>query len=665
MKTNLRIRTFGRRAQRISAFRTAMVWMLPVVLASLPNSALAQVSPARDLADLSIEELMNETVTSASKHEQRLSDVASAISVLTNDDLRRCGATNVWDALRVVPGVQVASVFSPTPAVSVRGFNGIYANKLLVLVDGRPVYSGYYGGVYWYLQQPMFEDLDRIEVIRGPGATIWGANAVNGVINIEGKSARDTQGGLLYFGGGGPHEFMSGIRYGGTLDTKTFYRVYYSRADEDGYPNSVSGGWDASWSNWQAGARVDRYIDEATQFTWISGLTKVRADGSVDSSNVNMLGRWTRSFGSGSSFQAQTYYNRDHVFEPANQEVATDTFDVSFNLTWEIDRRNTLTWGGGARWMRDRSAETADWVDILVDRYSRSVWNAFVQDQLALIPDRLEVTAGIKLEHDTLAKWDIQPTLRALYKSSRQHTFWAAVSRAVRSPSDAEGYPLTMVTSGAPVVGPDGGLYLPRAMGSEGTRAEVLWAYELGYRYIPSHNVSFDAATFYNRYSQLISPDGFAFYPGQPYGTVVISGGNTLGATTTGGEVTAAFDLASNWRISGSYSYLSTTREKSPEATASLLDALNPEHQLVLRSSWDLPENVKLDCQLRYVSAVDALPSYLTGDFNITIRPTPEVEVSLVGQNLFQGRHQEYPPSSLFSPSRVPRGFYARMTWKF
>ena len=306
-----------------------------LVLAGCASSWLGAASPPdRSLADLSLEELMNETVTSVSKREQKLSEAAAAITVLTNDDLRRSGATSIAESLRLVPGLNVATVNSHDWAISARGFNNVFSKNLLVLVDGRAVYSPLFAGVFWDLQQTMLEDVDRIEVIRGPGATVWGANAVNGVINIVTRSARETQGAFLYAGSGNVHELIAGAREGGRAGANTYYRVFgsYQHTDSDMLTNGQTAN-DAWWAK-HGGFRFDHYPDANTQLTWQAEATDVTVNGqAVASHNLNTLARWTRQLGGRSNLELQAYYDHTYRDQSSQAEIRTDTFDVTAQYT--------------------------------------------------------------------------------------------------------------------------------------------------------------------------------------------------------------------------------------------------------------------------------------------------------------------------------------------
>lgn len=617
------------------------------------------------VADLSLEDLLNLKVTSVSKKEEKLDEAAAAVFVLSNDDLRRSGATTVPDALRLVPGLQVAAIDSGNWAVSARGFNSQFANKLLVMIDGRSVYSPLFSGVYWDAQQVFLDDMDRIEVIRGPGATVWGANAVNGVINILSKSARDTQGDLLYGGGGDEHLALGGARYGGKIDEDTYYRIYGSYQLNDNFQQANGQSANDSWDLQKAGYRVDHYTHNDGQLTWLgNGYAGNLADGSGDLNGFNTLGRWTQRISDRSSYEVQAYF--DHTYRnDALAQVALDTADLSWQHTFGLGERNDVIWGLGYR-LTDSQLHKANSpaITIIDHNIPLNLFSAFIQDEFKIIPDKLTFTLGTKVEHNDYTGFEVQPSTRLMFKPAENQTVWAAVSRAVRTPSESESSVETFAL-GAPVVGPGGGLYVPTFVGNTQLKSEVLLAYELGYRIQPTHRVSVDVATFYNDYSRLAGQVPGAFIPGAPVGTLQIKPENSLRGQSYGGEAVVMFAATDFWRLTASYSLLMmhVQGETAANATADELNA--PTHQVVLRSSLDLTRHASLDTQLRYVDNVQDVVAYVTADVRLSYRPTPNLELSIVGQNLLDNSHPEQASLVGAPTAEVPRGFYGKITCRF
>ena len=647
--------------QAVLVRQTAMLVGLSLGLAAASAADRDPVNHASPgVADLSLEDLVNVKVTSVSKQEENLNDAAAAIFVLSNDDIRRSGATTVADALRLVPGLQVAAIDSGNWAVSARGFNSQFANKLLVMIDGRTVYSPLFSGVYWDAQQLFLDDVDRIEVIRGPGATVWGANAVNGVINILSRSARETQGSLLYGGGGDVHLALGGARYGGKINDETYYRIYgtYQLHNDFQQANgqSANDGWDLG----KGGFRVDHYTGNDGQLTWQGdGYAGNLADRTGDVQGFNTLGRWTQPISERSSYEVQAYF--DHTFRnDALAETSVDTADLTFQHTFGLGERNDVIWGFGYRFSSARLHEGhTPAITILDDHIPLNLLSAFIQDEFKIIPDQLTFTLGTKIEHNDFTGIEVQPSARLMYKPTGKQTVWAAVSRAVRTPSVQEGKNTIAFDLGAPGSDP-----MPTLFGNPDINSEVLWAYELGYRIQPHHRISVDVATFYNDYSRLMGQQFAAFIPGAP-SVVVIESANILSGESYGGEAVLTVAATDSWRLSASYSLLMVNVQGTSFTGAGGIEMNAPTHQAVLRSSYDFTKKASLDAQLRYVDNVTAIASYVTADIRLSWRPKDNLELSLVGQNLLDDHHPEQGSQILAPTIEVPRGFHGIITWRF
>jgi len=647
----------------MSIFRLSIHLALPTVLLAVACSSVAQVvkpapRSATNLMELSLEELVNLQITSVSKKEQRLGDAPAAIFVLNDDDLRRSGATTVPDALRLVPGLQVAAIGSSDWAVSARGFNTEFANKLLVMIDGRAVYSPLYSGVFWDAQQVFLEDVDRIEVIRGPGATVWGANAVNGVISIMSKSARDTQGGLLYGGGGDVHLALGGARYGDKIGENTYYRVYGNYRLNDEFQQADASPANDKWDLGKGGFRLDHYTSTDAQLTWQGdAYTGNLADRSGDLFGFNTLGRWTQPISERSSYEVQAYFDHAHRND-ALSENAVDTLDLTFQQTFGLGERNNVIWGLGYRFISARLEQAnSPAITIIDDETLLHLFSAFVQDEFQLIPDKLTFTLGTKIEHNDYTGFEVQPSARLTFKPTEKQTLWAAVSRAVRTPSAQEGREI--ITFDLAPTDP-----LPRLFGNPDLKSEVLWAYELGYRIQPHQRVSVDVATFYNDYRRLIGQQITGFIPGAP-SILVVEAGNTYSGESYGGEAVVTVAATDSWRLSASYSLLMLNVQGTSFTGTDGIELNAPTHQVVLRSSYDFTPEASLDAQLRYVDNVTSVAAYITADVRLAYRPTPNLELSLVGQNLLDRQHPEQ-ASTIGAPTiEVPRGFYGKVTWRF
>ncbi|MDP3857920.1 MAG: TonB-dependent receptor [Stagnimonas sp.] len=653
-----------RRRYRIRSEAQAM---LLIGLLTLCQGAAAAELSARELGDLSLDQLMNETVTSVSKKEESLFDAAAAVSVLSNDELRRGGAQTIADALRVVPGVNVGSVNASQWSISARGFNTLYANKLLVLVDGRAVYTPLFAGVYWDLQQTMLEDVDRIEVIRGPGATVWGANAVNGVINVVSRKAQDSQGGLLQVSGGNVQEASAGARYGGRIGEHTHYRVFAGYQGHADFP--LSNGQDAGdrWESRQAGFRIDHELEAGSLLTWQADATGSDLDAdSADGSNVNTIGRWTRQWSNGSSLEVQGYYDHSHRDEPQRGRNTVDTADLGLQHGFDLSARNALIWGLGYRHIAVTLDQTNPAIAVRGDDADLQIFSAFVQNEFTWIPDRLNLTTGIKVEHNDFTGVELQPSLRASFKPDQRQTLWSAVSRAARTPSVIEGGDQLAIAIGAPFTGPDGGLYVPTLVGNPELKSEILWAYELGYRVRPAERLSIDLASFYNRYRHLISFGAVQrLEPGTPVGTAEVPFNNSLSGETYGAETSVSYAATDHWRLITTYSWLVMNLDGPASSDRDSTEHSSPRNQASLRSSYDFAKRGSVDAQLRYVDSIQSVPAYITADLRLSYRLLKRLECSLVGQNLFDPQHPEQSTQFYAIGSEVPRGIYGNIAWSF
>ncbi|HKL82321.1 MAG TPA: TonB-dependent receptor plug domain-containing protein, partial [Desulfobacter sp.] len=408
----------------------------------------------KDIFELSMEELMDIEVTSVAKKSQNLSNSATAIHVITNEDIKRSGVTNIPDALRMVPGITVARIDANKWAVSARGFAGRFANALLVLIDGRSVYTPAFSGVYWEVSDVLLEDVDRIEVIRGPGATVWGANAVNGVINIITKHAGDTQGGYVALGSGNHENVISSVRYGDALGQDTFWRFYAKHQSRDEF--TLASGSDAgdAWTKTQAGFRLDSMLSSRDSLTiqgdiyeadidqtlLLAGLTPpsylTSTPVETDIKGWNLLSRWKRTLSPDSDFTLQVYYDGKNQAEDIN-ESDRNTFDIDATHRFALGAWNDIVWGIRYRYTRDRFSESYI-VSIDPTEEEDHLFSGFIQDEISLADDAVKLTFGSKLEYNEYSHMEIQPTIRALWKVNNEHKVWGAISRAVRTPSRFE-----------------------------------------------------------------------------------------------------------------------------------------------------------------------------------------------------------------------------------
>jgi iron complex outermembrane receptor protein len=674
---------------------TSLLFMATATIS--PSGASAQSDPM-GLTELSLEELMGIEVTSVSKKSQSLSEAAAAVFVITQDDIRRSGATSIPEALRMVPGVQVARLDSNKWAVSVRGFNGRFANKLLVLMDGRTLYTPSFSGVFWDIQDTVLEDIERIEVIRGPGATLWGANAVNGVINIITKSARDTQGLLLSAGSGTEERGFGTLRYGGTLgDDQGHFRVYGKYFNRDGSVDPSGNDTADEWEMGRGGFRLDWNAAERDTVTLQGDLYSGDENETLNSKSItpphssivasdqdvnggNMLMRWERNLYEDSDLSLQVYYdhNKKKTFI---YDIEQDIVDADFQHRFPLGERHDIIWGLGYRFYSDHINET---FTIRLDPEDRdlSFYSGFIQDEISLIPEKLRLTLGSKFEHNDLSGFEVQPNIRLLWIQDERRSLWASISRAVRTPSRGEqdSTSIQRITAAGEPPNPFPVPLVTTLNGDKDFDSEELIAYELGYRLQLNPQLGLDLATFYNDYDNLrstqlgsprCSPAGT--FPGcfPPFSNSVITPlvmGNEATANTYGIEFVGDWRITSQWRLQATYTYLEMeVKTKENDALEEqFVEGQSPNHQASLRSSSDLSHNIKWDFWLRYVDRLPSLDidSYVTLDTRLAWWPREDLELSIVGQNLLDNQHPEF-TSELedVPPIEIQRSVYAQLRW--
>jgi iron complex outermembrane receptor protein len=667
--------------------RAAIIILL--VLEGLVNTSFAAAQQdqanGEPLKQLSLADLGNVEVTTASKEPEEVWKTPAAVFVITQDAIRRSGATSIPEVLRLAPGVEVAQVDSDHWSVGIRGFGAVLASKLLVLIDGRSVYTPLFAGVYWQAQATPLEDIERIEVIRGPGGTIWGANAVDGIINIITKSAKDTHGGLASLGGGNVDQGTSGFRYGDANGRGFNYRVYGMGFDRGGGFHPAGTSFD-EWrmgqagfrTDWDEGARdtltfqgdiYDEGAGEATTYALYSPSTQVNTYGTADLTGGNLLGRWKRVVNQGSDFQLQAYFDRTNHFEPEFGETR-DTFDVDFLDHLTLPGQQNFLWGLGARVSPSNLIQRVPSIDFLPQHRTDLIYSGFVQDEIAFFDHRLSVTVGTKLEHNNYTGFEVQPSGRVLWNRSPRESFWGSVTRAVRTPSrldtDVELTDYAGTSSGLPV-------YL-RVNGNPQFRSEELIAYETGYRRLVTPHCYVDVALFYNNYDDLYSFQvGAPFLetsPAPAHAVIPLLTSNGIQGNTKGFEVSPDWKPVNGWELRASYSYLDMelkNKESSNDPTSVAgYEGSSPRHQLVVRSFVNLPKKMEFDQTYRYVSALAAqtVGGYQTMDTRFGWHMTPELELSVGGQNLLQPHFAQF-GGDPGGPVEVKRSAYAKLVWRF
>lgn len=655
-----------------------------VLLVGVASPALAQEDiQAEQLLNLSLEQLSNIEVTSVSKKPEKVSEAAAAIFVIGQDDIARSGMTSIPELLRMVPGLSVAQSGAHTWAISARGFTGQFSNKLLVLIDGRTVYSPLYSGVYWDVQDTPLQDIERIEVIRGPGASLWGANAVNGVINIITKKAQDTQGGMLSQTVGNVDRSLTTVRYGGKIGEHAHARVYAKYDERDEFRTTSDTGAQDMWNKAQGGFRIDH--DEVEGVSWtlqgdvyrsgqdyplnIPSLTSPFSRPAFESEVAqggNVLARINQKISDESIWTLQMYFDNQ---QRQNQffDDHRSTIDLELQHNWQPHEDHSLVWGMGYRLIFDH-IEGTQFVNFSPEDRSYGLFNAFLQDEIQLIDDTLKLTLGSKFEHNDFTGIEIQPSARLTWLVDDRQTLWASASRAVRTPnrfSDDGAYVVQTTSLGG------GNFGFLQQEGNRRFESEELHAFELGYRVQAKKNLSFDIATFYNHYLEVVANSvGTAtqtsFEGGTPYFVVPITPTNANRAKSHGVELAAQWEPFSNWRLNGTYTYLSFKR-KTPEPAGFALVNNAPTHQASLRSTVLLDHGVSMSNSVYYVDQIASrnIDSNIRFDTRLAWQVLPSVELSIVGQNLLDESHPEFGAFLPRNPSEVPRSFYGNVTWTF
>jgi iron complex outermembrane receptor protein len=651
----------------------------PSVVTDTPVTSTASEGPVA-FKKMSLEELMNQEVTSVSKEPEPLRQAPAAIQIITNDEIRRSGASTLPEALRLADNLEVAQDNAHDWNISARGFNADLSNKLLVLIDGRTVYSPLFSGVIWDVQNVMLQDLDRIEVISGPGGTLWGANAVNGVINVISKSAQDTQGWYMEGAGGSELRDSGAIRYGGELAPNVYFRVYGSYFDRNNEVYASGAPATDAWSEGRGGFRIDTAGTSDDKFT-VQGDYYNGAAGNVGlagtknvQSGGNVLGRWLHTFSSDSDMSLQLYYDRTNssqstapftisglTFEPGGRfSDSLDTYDLNFQHHFNVGDYNQITWGTGYRFTHDQN-QNAPTLAFYPAPLNQNLWSFFAQDEIKLEKD-LFLTFGTKVEHNDYTGLEVQPSGRLQWNVTPKQMLWAAVSRAVRTPSRID-HDLVEPT-GFPS-------FLPQSLltGTTAFTSETLIAYEVGYRAQLGDKVSGSISTYYNDYSKIRSTT-----PSSPFGFPIYLQ-NNLEGETYGVEVSADYQMLDWWRLHVGYDFLKEhihVRPGEVDFTHGLNETADPQNQVSFRSSMDLPQNMEFDTGLRWVDALPindgptaaTVPSYFELDARIAWHPTKDLEVSVVGQNLLHDQHPEYGfPSP--TQGQIERSVYGKIAWHF
>jgi iron complex outermembrane receptor protein len=616
---------------------------LAALLLAAAARAGAQVAAA-SLADLSLEQLSSIEVTSVGKRVQRLADVPGSVYVISQEDIRRSGALTIPEVLRLAPNLQVARADANQYAITARGFNSVLANKMLVLVDGRTVYSPLFSGVFWEALDALLEDIERIEVLSGAGGTLYGSNAVNGVINIITRSAAETTGGLFKIGAGNQDNVAS-ARWGGTTQDGLHWRVYGKRYQTDNtHTESGAATADAS-RRVQAGFRADRIRDN-NHFTLQGDVYDLEADQLPQARQVrggNLLARWTQDQGPGSRSQAQVYVDRAERMQPGAVDDVLDTFDIEFQQTSRPAPAHDLLWGAGYRVQRDRLDNLAPAaLQFVPANRTLRLADVFLQDEITLRPG-LRATLGLKAEHNSYTGLEWLPNARLAWQAAPDHLVWAAASRAVRTPARIDRDVITPQLT----------------LGGSDFDSEVARVFELGLRGQPSAGVSYSVALFHHRFDRLrsveVRPGGLAF-------------GNGYNGRLTGLEAWAKWRIANDWRAHAGFVHQRLRLGTEPGSTAapggqSQLGN-DPRNRAQFGVSWDITPSMELDVFVRHVGALPlpAVPSYTAVDLRWGWRVRPDLELSLAVRNLTDKHHVEWGAPA--TRAQLDRSVFLKAVWR-
>jgi iron complex outermembrane receptor protein len=668
----------GRRRALLSGLSRYLVFM--AALAGWPSSAQQLQNP--DLSQVSLEDLMNIQVTSVSKKEQKLSKTGAAIFVLTEEDIRRSGATNIPDLLRLVPGVDVARVDANRWAISIRGFSSQYANKILVLIDGRAVYSPAFSGVFWDMVDVPLENIERIEVIRGPGGTVWGANAVNGVINIITKSARTTQGGLVSVGGGTQDHADALVQYGGNVGSDGEYRVFgkYFDIANSVFPSGqqAADGWEGGHagfrSDWNLAPhdtltvqgdfiKIDGGQTITTLFSNALPLTATLND-PVTATAANVLARWNHTLANGSEMSLQLYNDYTRHFEQGFLSEQ-NTVDLDFDDHIALGPRNDVVWGLGAR-VIDSLSGAGYSLTIVPNRRLDRLYSAFVQDELKLT-DSLSLTVGSKFEHNDFTGFEFEPSAQLAWTPTDKQTVWLSAARAIRQPNSGD----DGLREDVAIIPTGSSFELIRVLGDPDIKAEDLRDFEVGYRALANKRLSLDVTTFFSLYRNLQATAAQAPYlatteQGLPYTVQPLLLVDGPSARTYGGEFFANWNVTSHWRISPGYAYLHVIVEGN-SSTLHIQPGDSPNQQFQIRSQLDLPHGFEWDNTIGYVGPLVTgnVPAYARLDSRLGRRLGEFVDLSIVGQNLLTPTHAEFSDTYPVLYTLVERSVFGKVTWRF
>ncbi len=629
-----------------------------LVLPSLLSASESELE-ATEVFSMSLEELLDIEVDIASRHSEKIFETPSAVYVITSEDIRRSGISRIPELLRLVPGFTVSQIDGNTWSIGSRGFKDSHGDKLLVLMDGRSIYSPLFGGVYWDVQDYVLEDIERIEVIRGPGATMWGANAVNGVVNIITKHSNDTEGGLAVAGAGTNQDYLAVGRYGDWINDKCSYRLYGKNNKRN--KNVYENGQDASDSTDipRLGFRLDWAKDGQNSFNvqgdYYDGtrdLNKWQEE--EDVSGTNIMVKWDHSISSLSALTLQLYYDRTERHSLVIGQDR-DTYDIDFKHNFAV-QRNELVWGVAYHYTSDQ-IDNDRITTLMPDSRSDKLFSAFLQDKIG-VTDNLWLTVGCKIEENDYTGFEYQPSVKMMWVANQCHSSWASISRAVKTPDRIDhDFDILMA-----MVGP----FALRAEGNDQMYAETMIAYEVGYRFKPESPFSIDVTAFYNDYDDVSGKNSTTDFVNRE---IIISFDNTRVAESYGFESLLNWQVNPTWKLSASWSYLymDVTVADEDLDTDSEIEDMNPQNQAQIRSYWNINSYIDFDVLAFYVDEVydGDVESFVRLDLRVGLHPHEKVEISLGVQNALDAAHSEEVTTGRNTISEIERNFWGKVTVQF
>lgn len=636
-----------------------IAFFLPLlIIISNPSSSLSQHNNEqeliRDLKSFSLEELLEIEVMSVSKHPEKLNTAPSAIQVITSDDIRISGCKTVPEALRLATNLQVAQVNASQWAISSRGFNNVLANKLLVLIDGRTVYTPLYAGVFWDAQNVLLDDIERIEVISGPGGSLWGANAVNGVINIITKNANETAGVYAELAGGTDLPGKAGVRFGGDISDDVAWRI--SGLGYEMNSTLLDDGSDAhdDWSALHGNMRVDWKLDESQQLTIQGGAYRnhPNPDGtqSVLATGNHIMARWNFQRSERYALQIKGYYDRTWRDFRNDFTEKLRTYDIAIQNRHLFSERHTFSWGADFR-LANHEVTNLALFSFLPAKKDLILYSLFLQEEYELKPDKLRLILGTKIEHNSYTDFELSPNIRLAWTPNDLHTFWGAISKAVRTPSRIDRDFYLFLAPGVPYI--NGGEF----------ESEDLVAFELGWRYQSPRRFSFALSSFYNIYDHIRSVS-----PGDPPFGFPVTFSNDVEGETYGLEASLTYPVSDKLYFRGGYTYLHKdlrVKEGAEDLNNATAESNDPDHQFLIQTGWNISQQFELGSVFRFVENLHtpSVDRYVGLDLRLAWKATANLGLSVTGQNLVEERHQQFIPSSP-SPRLLKRSIYLKAVWR-